>query len=81
MASTGRVGSIRLLRGYLCGGLHRLAHRGERWIGRGGQRAVVEADDRDVVGHAAARLGERLKDAHRGQIARREDRVRAGPLT
>ena len=41
----------------------------------GGQRDVVEADERDVVGHPPAPLAQRLQRAERHEVVRDEDAV------
>src|SRR5690349_6679832 len=51
-----------------------LAHRGERGIDVGSKLDVVEADNRDVLGHAQAGLGDGAHSADRHHVGRREDR-------
>src|SRR5215203_1184283 len=56
----------------------RLADRGERRRGVRGQMQVVEADDRHVVRHALAGLGDGVQHAERREIVGGEDRGNPG---
>src|SRR5690242_17338221 len=51
-----------------------LAHRGERGIDVGSKLNVVEADNRDVLRHAQAGLGDGAHSTNRHHVGRGEDR-------
>ena len=58
--------------------LDRLAHRGERRLGRPRQLAVVEAHHGHVVGHPAAGRPQRVEGAEGHEVGRREQAVDGG---
>jgi len=51
----------------------RLVDRGEIDVAQGGKRAVVVADERDILGHSQSSLSQGVKRPHGDQVVRRED--------